>query len=145
MDGSVENCLANADTDRSLRLFFSASSTSSADIENIKVNMGNYSGQNVDTITFYPAEQTPTEPYEIKDGVLTINGEAGMDAWDAVASDYYLDKTIKTLVINSDDVIAIPADIFNGLADQGTTYLQPKATATRAQIAAIIMRYLSSK
>lgn len=181
--GSVEDCLANADTDRSLRLFFGTSSTSPDDIDDIKVNMGNYSGSNMQTITFYPAEQTPAEPYEIKNDVLTITGQAGMDQWQEVCDNYYLNTSIKTVVMQG-DVTSICTNAFNGMmglttvtalesitsvgaaafaecealtsltflgetapkiATQGTSYLQPKATATRAQIAAIIMRYLSSK
>ena len=40
---------------------------------------------------------------------------------------------------------AVNEGLIDGVATQGTSYLQPKATATRVQIAAIIMRYLSSK
>ena len=40
---------------------------------------------------------------------------------------------------------AVNEGLINGAASQGTSYLQPKATATRDQIAAIIMRYLNSK
>ena len=40
---------------------------------------------------------------------------------------------------------AVNEGLINGVAFQGTSYLQPKTTATRDQIAAIIMRYLNSK
>ena len=40
---------------------------------------------------------------------------------------------------------AVNEGLINGVASQGTSYLQPKATATRGQIAAFIMRYLNSK
>ena len=134
MGGSVEDCLANADTDRSLRLLFGTSSTSPDDIADIKVNMGNYSGSNMQTITFYPAEQTPAEPYEIKDGVLTINGAEGMTQWGRVCDEYYNDNTITSVVMTGDDLTWISAAAFNGLT--ALTTVTVPATVTSINSAA---------
>ena len=124
---SVEECLNTTDTDRSLRLFFGTSSTSSDDISDIKVNMGYYSGSNVDTISFYPVSAEEDTGWSMDaDGNVTINGQAGMDNW--CTTDRYGDTTVKTVTVTG-NVTTIPAAAFKGLYAL-TTVTLPESVAT---------------
>lgn len=103
---SLEASLDNADTERSLRLFFGTSTVEGDDLSaqpDIANNMGNYSGSNMQDIIFYPVYYPITvdsgrpsgtegsEGYTISTG--NVNVTAG-DNWFRAAQDELVKLTV---------------------------------------------------